>query len=430
MDDVQAEAGAGPEFPIRIDADHRYLLDASGRPFLMQGEAAWSLIAELDRDEVDAYLADRKERGFNTLLVNLLEHRFSSQPPNNIYGTPPFEVPGDFATPNEEYFQHADWVLERAAEEGFLVLLTPAYTGWIGGSDGWWEELKTSGVETLREYGRYVGLRYTGMQNIIWTQGGDGDPPDKELIDAIADGIHDADPDALQTVHTNRDTPPLEYWSGRDWLAINNFYTYDDVYSSAVQEYLRSSLPFFLMEAIYENEQDITTTQVRTQIYHAILAGATGHIFGNNPIWHFSSNGLYESDQSWQEALDSPGTRSVTIAGEFFNSIPWWELSPDITGELILDGVGEGDERGVAAVACDQSFGVVYIPTDRPLMLDLACFTASELRLSWRDPTAPTAPIVESWSLSNDSQYDLDPPGPNSASESDWLLTIEPDVPE
>src|SRR5882672_12100710 len=64
-------------FPLEIAVGQRYLRDMSGAPFLIQGDAAWSLIADLTREEADAYLADRAARGFNTILVNLLEHRFA-----------------------------------------------------------------------------------------------------------------------------------------------------------------------------------------------------------------------------------------------------------------------------------------------------------------------------------------------------------------
>ena len=30
--------------------------------------------------------------------------------------------PGDFSTPNEKYFEHADWVIKKAEEKGFQVL--------------------------------------------------------------------------------------------------------------------------------------------------------------------------------------------------------------------------------------------------------------------------------------------------------------------
>ena len=52
--------------------------------------------------------------------------------PANAYGQEPFLAPGDYDTPNEAYFRHADWVLRRAADKGFLVLLAPSYLGGHG----------------------------------------------------------------------------------------------------------------------------------------------------------------------------------------------------------------------------------------------------------------------------------------------------------
>ena len=125
---------AAAVFPLSVGPGERYLVDAAGRPFLIQGDTAWSLIAQLTREDVDLYLDDRRARGFNTILVNLIESSFATNAPANAYGQPPFLKPGQYDTPNEAYFQHADWVLRRAAEQGFLVLLTPSYLGFDGGS--------------------------------------------------------------------------------------------------------------------------------------------------------------------------------------------------------------------------------------------------------------------------------------------------------
>ena len=43
-----------------------------------------------DAQQADQYLDDRASRGFNTLLVNLIENRFASNPPRNAYGDAPF----------------------------------------------------------------------------------------------------------------------------------------------------------------------------------------------------------------------------------------------------------------------------------------------------------------------------------------------------
>ena len=87
-----------PAFPLKLSADRRCLVDSKGTPFLAIGDSPWSLIAEPTAAQVDKYLDDRKAKGFTVLLVNLIEHKFSSRPPRLRDGTPPFTTPGDNGT--------------------------------------------------------------------------------------------------------------------------------------------------------------------------------------------------------------------------------------------------------------------------------------------------------------------------------------------
>ena len=68
-------------FPVAIKSGNRYLVDATDRPFLIHGDTAWSLIVQLKRPDAEIYLEDRRVRGFNTILVNLLEHQVREQSP-------------------------------------------------------------------------------------------------------------------------------------------------------------------------------------------------------------------------------------------------------------------------------------------------------------------------------------------------------------
>jgi hypothetical protein len=47
----------------------------------------------------------------------------------------------------------------------------------------------------------------------------------------------------------------------------------------------RERMPYILIEGVYENEQEATGRRLRMQAYQAVLLGAAGHVFGNNPIW-------------------------------------------------------------------------------------------------------------------------------------------------
>ena len=84
---------------------------------LLQGDAAWSLIANTTLDEARFYIEDRRRKGFNTLIVSLIEYCFAQDPPRNLAGDEPFTTPGDFRTPNEAYMAHAERVLEHRRRE-------------------------------------------------------------------------------------------------------------------------------------------------------------------------------------------------------------------------------------------------------------------------------------------------------------------------
>src|SRR5271169_1729065 len=114
-----------PIYPLNISQNRRYLVDQAGSPFLLQGDAAWSLVVGPTLEEVELYLKNRASKNFNAVIVDLIEHFLSKSPPKNVYGVDPFTTPGDFSTPNEAYFAHADWVIKKAAENNILVLLVP-----------------------------------------------------------------------------------------------------------------------------------------------------------------------------------------------------------------------------------------------------------------------------------------------------------------
>ena len=121
---------AATQFPLSVSPDRRRLLDPTGRPVLLQGDAAWSLIANTTIDEATRYLDERRALGFNTIMVSVIEYLFSADPPRNLAGAEPFLTPGDFRTPNPAYMDHVERVLQLIADRGFLVLLAPAYLGY------------------------------------------------------------------------------------------------------------------------------------------------------------------------------------------------------------------------------------------------------------------------------------------------------------
>ncbi|MGA3042068.1 MAG: DUF4038 domain-containing protein, partial [Bryobacteraceae bacterium] len=308
-------------YPIRIAPDRRHVVDQSGQPFLIQGDAPWSLISGLTENEAELYLEDRRRKGFNSIIVNLIEHKFRG--PVNRYGQGPFLVPGDFSTPNEAYFAHADWVLRKAGEKGIQVFLAPIYLGYIGLDEGWVEEALANGPAKCRAWGRYVGQRYAGFDNLVWLMGGDRNPTNaRDDVNAVAQGIKEVDRRHLLTAHCHPENSAIEQYGDSGWLDLNTTYTYEIVHHKLQTDYNRKpAMPYVLIETTYEGEHNASAVQVRRQAYWALLSGAAGQFMGNRPIWLF--------DPGWQAALDGTGSRDMARLQSIFRARAWYDLVPD-----------------------------------------------------------------------------------------------------
>jgi hypothetical protein len=388
---------------------------------LLHGDSAWSLIGDLKREDAELYLDDRQKRGFNTLVVSLIERRFSTNAPRNAYGRDPFLSWGDFSRPNDRYFDDAEWVLRRAYERGFLVLLTPAYAGFDGAEQGWMREMAAAGPAALEAYGQYVGRRFRDLPNIIWVLGGDHDVADKSLVRAIVKGIQSAGGTSLMTAHSAPDTITSSYWKGEPWLDIDTVYTYSDVYQQVLERYRQSSSrPILMLESAYEGEHGSTEQSLRTTAYGAILAGAAGQIFGNNPIWHFSGPGIYESDIAWRQALPSRGAQSMTHLKNFFDRLRWWELEPDAGNSLIHT---EGPGRALSASSLDGSLKVIYLTGVSSIVVRSQNRKGSASEVQWFDPS--TGEYRPPQKVNSAEKLVLEVPSARNGMQfDDWVLTI------
>ena len=224
--------------------------------------------------------------------VNLIEHNFSSNAPKNYYGDSPF-TGKSFTTPNEVYFDHADYVIQAAAQRGIVVLLYPLYLGYECGREGWCEEVKAASIIDMRTWGRYVGDRYKNFDNIVWCIGGDTDPTQvkNKALECIK-GIRENDSLHLFTAHNQPNSMAIDPWSEQSWININNVYSYKiALYEDCKKAYyLSPAMAYFMTESAYENEHKSSQRRLRSEAYWPVLCGAIGYIYGNCPVWHFGSN--------------------------------------------------------------------------------------------------------------------------------------------
>lgn len=410
-------------YPLAIGPDRRHVVDADGTPFLLTGDAAWSLLVGLDRDEALRYLRQRATLGFNGIIVNLIERLFCPDPPRTVDGLDPFTTPDDFSSPNERYFDHAVWVAEQAAAHGMVVLLAPCYLGyvaphypgWGGQAEGWFEVMLANGVHGCGGYGRYVGERFAHLDNIVWVLCGDRDPTGGiEHVRAIARGLLEARSDRLCLAHLHPEHQALDFFdkTDDDWLTLNMTYSYEIVHRALATHYERFERPNVLFESTYENEHNSSELQIRRQAYWAATCGAFGHCLGTYPTWMFGDG--------WEAALLSAGSIAMSHFASFFGSLPWWTLVPDLERRFVVG--GRGEHRGLnyasAALAPDGSLAVVYVPEARPVRLDFQHIAGAKARITRFDPV--TGVYDEPALVPSDGARELLP-----ITACDWAIIVE-----
>lgn len=440
-------------FPVRVSPNGRYLQDSSGKPFLLHGDTAWSLMVQLTKEETEEYLENRRQKGFNAILVNLIEYTYADHPPRNKVGVAPFTTEGDFSTPNAAYFAHADWVIRTAAEKGILVILNPCYTGWSSNfrssADGWMREILSNGPVKCRDYGRYLGMRYKESANIVWQAGGDttipvGSDLERNWLEILL-GIREHAPNQLWSAHWYRFTTALDQTTFAPFMGLDNAYAGNRTYIQVLRAYNREKpKPTFVNEAYYENTRLVPGAGlphlVRAQAYWAILSGATGHLFGSDHIWAFGARTYARPDApryDWRAGMESQGSREMVFVRRLFEGRPWHELVPDQEHSVVTSGYGTfgrddrtpGGDYVTAARTRDGSLIMAYVPSTgtgtRTITVDMTRLSQPAVG-RWYNPTNGTfTAIQDGRPLPNSGRRDFTTPGDNGTGANDWVLVLE-----
>ena len=381
---------AHPRWPLRPHASNRYLVDATGEPFFIHGAAHWSLATNLSRVDIALVLEERRRKGFNAVVFELIEHWFTSQSPRyrNKEGHDPFSPMTDFGAPNPAYWDLVDFAIARATECGMLCLVTPAYWGIPHNAhEGWAAEVRAASDEALLSYGRFLGRRYLKQRNLVWVMGGDANVQgsDQTKQNRIAEGLLEVDPGALVTAHATTNSATRDVWSAQ-WIALDLVYKWEAyggyVWDGIGRSYARAPVkPCLLFEGQYENENG-DPALCRRQAYQAVLAGGCGHFFGNNPTWHFNASGRDQSD--WRKHLDTTATRQVRHVKALFTAYRWWLLEPQVGSRLVTSDLGSGSARICPAMASDRSFAMIWT-TGKTFAVDLSALSPVAMRARWYD---------------------------------------------
>jgi hypothetical protein len=390
--------GAKPQFPLQVSPNGRYLVDRAGVPFLINQASSWGLIQALSTDDASDYLDALKQRGFNTVMVSVISYdqRMAGGPPD-WQGVAPFTKRWDFSTWNEKYFEHADEIIQLAADRDMLVTLVPAYLGFPQDpSQGWADELMNANndEDACRAYGEFLGDRYKDVPNILWIAGGDNQPKvgselEKRLL-AIVQGIQANDKTHLWTAHWDGQGDGALSTDDRTFaslLDVNGYYAYnyDMTYERDLEAYsMKSPLPFFHLDMSYEHEEGGSPDNICRKAYGAMLSGGAGSSFNAGPDWYLFFK--------WRN-MDTQGTRETTHWAALFQSRAWYDLVPDDAHQVLTSGYGDFGKTNYVSAArstTGQLF-IAYLPSGGTVSVNFDKLTGDRSQVWWYDPTSGAA---------------------------------------
>lgn len=423
--------------PVKISENGRYLVDKDDKPFFYLGDTAWELFHRLNREEAAQYLENRAKKGFTVIQAVVLAELDGTNAPNP-YGDKPL-INDDPARPNEKYFEHVDFIVNKAASLGLVIGMLPTW-------GVHWSSMNPDRIifnpDKAKTYGTFIGKRYKDKP-IIWILGGDRNilnDTDRKIMEAMATGLKSGDEGRhLITYHPRGPGYSSDYFHNAAWLDFNMYqsshgaHDHDNGLYAAHDYALQPAKPTLDGEPRYEgipagfyfdgsNRLDrFDDYDCRQAAYWSILSGACGHTYGNNNIWQMYApkrQPIISAIVPWYEALDHPGAFQMGHLKKLFISRHFEKLVPDTQ---IINGPATGGAKVKAALASDGSVIIAYSPRGESFTIDKSVLKGSAWRELWFDPRYGVEyPIHTSPTLGIQTYTP-----PTSGRGQDWVLIIE-----
>ncbi|MCX6237944.1 MAG: glycoside hydrolase family 140 protein [Bacteroidia bacterium] len=431
---------------LKVSENHRYLVDEKGNPFFWLGDTGWLLFTKLNREDAEKYLTDRADKGFNVIQIMML-HSLGAK---NFYGdsalinqnvADPLVTAGNSFkdTTQYDYWDHMDFVIDKAAEKGLYVGLVPIWGG----------NVKSSHVKKTDAavYAAWIANRYKDRSNIIWLNGGDVMGSDSiQIWKTIGSTIKATDTNHLITFHPFGRKASSIWFHNEDWLDFNMFQSghrrYDqddsqwafgeDNWKYVELDYAKTpAKPTIDGEPSYEGiPQGLHDTlqpfwkaeDVRRYAYWSVFAGAFGFTYGNSAVMQFhmptDKGSAYGAKEYWYKAINNPGACQMQYLKKLMLSHPFLERVPDqslIAGE-------NGQKYEHLAATRGNDYAMVYTYTGKIIPIQMGKIKGKKVKASWFKPA--NGEITKIGEFTNTGTHEFDPPGePDNGN--DWVLVLD-----
>ncbi len=445
-----------------------YLAFQDGKPFFWLADTGWEMLHKLNREEIEQYLENRKNKGFNVIQTVLISEFIHMDKPTNFYNDsiflsenpekPAVTVGNNPQNENEyDFWDHVDFAVKTAEEKGLYLAMLPTWGEWVTPRSG---KALFNTKEQAYNYGWFVGNRYRNSPNVIWILGGDRQPDERAIgielwrtmAEGIADGTNnikkqDGKADYSTTLMTFHSFSSSSKWFHKDdWIDFHAWGSYHaevnntKAYLAAIADWnLPNPKPTINLEPCYEAMQInyaiadngvFTSTDVRIAAYWSVFSGTAGFTYGANTIWKFisgnESNSNSEKSIGWKDELNLPGAFQMGYLRKLMESHPMLELIPDQS--MII--AGQGDCANRTCAIRGKSFAYIYIPTGNQTTIKMGMISGEKVKASWFNPkNGETNAIGE---FENTGEHSFDVPSMSkelgwlrSGRGCDWVLVIE-----
>lgn len=470
---------------LRVHESGRWLADERGEVVFLLGDTAWAIGWKLGRTEVVEYLRHRRGQGFNA--IGVIAYPFD-RTRRNVYGDMPFEVDGEEWDPSRrlftpgsdpqnpeeyDYWDHLEYVIDRACETGLYVILSPTFGDFIAGTHHGVATKRTIfDVDLAYEYGHWMGDRFREKRNLIWLLGGDRnavgiDHDYRPAIRAMAEGITDGvNGDASRDGSADYATTLMTYWPRKSmaqntvgakgpnssewfhedpWLDFNSIqdWPWDQLLAIDHDYHRTPPKPTWLFEGRYEHYRPVWTDyQSRIQAYQTVFAGGFGHVYGNEIVYFFGRDWTIGPDDHdvWLPELDSAGARSMQHLASLMRLMRDRDLAGRVPDQSLVVGdqgtTGTFDSNRVQAMrTADATLAFVYNANGRNFAVALERLAEPSMDAYWFDPrlgqwydgttrTVEPRPYVTNLPSGGQAEVmEFDPPGEPGAGN-DWILML------
>jgi len=428
---ADAPSSSVKDLRLKVSPNGRYFVDQAGKPFFYLGDTCWLLFQRPNREELDEYLKDRAAKGFTVIQAYVIRGLGQKHPDGNasLLEAAPF-VDRDPTRPNEEFFKHVDYVVNRANELGLVLGLVTAKS---------WHVMdhaeKVFDEKNAYVFGKFLGARYRNNA-VMWFPGGDSPPGKFEAVwVAMAKGLKDGSGGVhLVCYHGQGSTSSSMWFHQAGWLDFNSIQSghnfNSDSYAFVSRDYaLTPPKPTVDMEPAYENHPTganrprVDAHKVRSQAYAAMLAGAAGHGYGSLDLFYFykDADGPFPKDgfQHWRTAAAYEGTRQVGFMRRLFEQRPWHRMAPDQSA--LAGDAGQGPWRLVAARAEDGSFVIAYSPRGQTLNLRMEKVRGTAAKAQWFNPRDGGWRAIGQFPAEGTREF----VPPSQGDQDDWALVLD-----